>query len=54
MYYMCKNNAKRIITRNKRPISQIVLMLSIAMNRAEHVCDTVIIKHNYNYAYVQP
>ena len=30
-----------------RPISQTVFMLSIAINRAEHVCATVIIKHNY-------
>ena len=30
-----------------RPISETVFMLSIAINRAEHVCATVIIKHNY-------
>ena len=30
-----------------RPISQTVFMLSIAINRAEHVCASVIIKHNY-------
>ena len=30
-----------------RPVSQTVFMLSIAINRAEHVCATVIIKHNY-------
>ena len=30
-----------------RPISQTVFMLSTAINRAEHVCTTVIIKHNY-------
>ena len=30
-----------------RPISQTVFMLSIAINRAEHVCATVIVKHNY-------
>ena len=30
-----------------RPISQTVFMLSIAINRAEHICATVIIKHNY-------
>ena len=30
-----------------RPISQTVFMSSIAINRAEHVCATVIIKHNY-------
>ena len=30
-----------------RPISQTVFMLSIAISRAEHVCATVIIKHNY-------
>ena len=30
-----------------RPISQTMFMLSIAINRAEHVCATVIIKHNY-------
>ena len=29
-----------------RPISQTVFMLSIAINRAKHVCATVIIKHN--------
>ena len=32
---------------HNRPISQTVFMLSIAINRAEHVCATVIIKHNY-------
>ena len=32
---------------NYRPISETVFMLSIAINRAEHVCATVIIKHNY-------
>ena len=30
-----------------RPISQTVFMLSIAINRAEHVCAIVIIQHNY-------
>ena len=30
-----------------RPISQTVFMLSIAINRAEHLCATVIIKHIY-------
>ena len=30
-----------------RPISQTVFMLSIAINRAEHVCAAVIIKDNY-------
>ena len=30
-----------------RPISQTVFMLSNAINRAEHVCAAVIIKHNY-------
>ena len=30
-----------------RTISQTVFMLSIAINRAEHVCATIIIKHNY-------
>ena len=34
-------------TATDRPISQTVFMLSIAINRAEHVCATVIIKHNY-------
>ena len=34
-------------TGDNRPISQTVFMLSIAINRAEHVCATVIIKHNY-------
>ena len=32
---------------DNRPFSQTVFMLSIAINRAEHVCATVIIKHNY-------
>ena len=36
---------------NYRAISQTEYMLSIAFNRAVHVCATVIIKHNY--AYVQ-
>ena len=31
---------------NYRLISQTVFMLSIAINRAEHVCVTVIVKHN--------
>ena len=40
--------AKRIEhSTNIRPISQTVFMLSIAINRAEQVCATVIIKHNY-------
>ena len=30
-----------------RAISQTVFMLSIAINRAEHVCATAIIKYNY-------
>ena len=30
-----------------RPISLTVLMLSIAINRVEHACAGVIIKHNY-------
>ena len=30
-----------------RLISQSMFMLSIAINRAKHVCVTVIIKHNY-------
>ena len=30
-----------------RPISQTVFMLLIAINRAEHVCATVMIKQNY-------
>ena len=30
-----------------RPISQTMFMLPIAINRAEHVCAPVIIKHNY-------
>ena len=37
------NNLKK----DNRPISQTVFMLSIAINRAEHVRATVIIKHNY-------
>ena len=34
-----------------RAISQTVLILSIAINRAEHVYATVIIKHNYMLIY---
>ena len=34
-----------------RPISQTVCMLSIAINRTENVCVTVIIKHNYILMY---
>ena len=30
-----------------RPISQTVFMLPIAINRAKHICATVVIKHNY-------
>ena len=30
-----------------RPISQTVFMSLRAINRAEHVCATVVIKHNY-------
>ena len=30
-----------------RPFSQTMFMLSIAINRAEHVCAAVISKHNY-------
>ena len=33
--------------KSNRPISQTVFMLSIAINRANRVCATVIIKHNY-------
>ena len=40
----CKYNLPDLLN---RPISQTVFMLSIAINRAEHVCATVIIKHNY-------
>ena len=36
-----------LLAQRYRPISETVFMLSIAINRAEHVCDTVIIKHNY-------
>ena len=36
-----------IFCKDNRPISQTVFMLSIAINRAEHVCATEIIKHNY-------
>ena len=36
-----------------RPISQTVFLLSIAINRAEHVCATVIIKHNYMPMYIR-
>ena len=41
-----KNKSGNLSDSN-RPISQTVFMLSIAINRAEHVCATVIIKHNY-------
>ena len=40
-------DGKRINHMLYRPISQTMFMLSIAINRAEHVCATVIIKHNY-------
>ena len=36
-----------------RLISQTMFMLSIAINRAEHVCGTVVIKHNYMLIYTQ-
>ena len=36
-----------IVSAIYKPISQTVFMLSIAINRAEHVYATVIIKHNY-------
>ena len=45
-----KNTIKRCNTLKSfghQPISQTVFMLSIAINRANHVCATVIIKHNY-------
>ena len=38
----CRSNAF-----NYRTISEIVFILSIATNRADPVCVTVIIKHNY-------
>ena len=40
-------NYTKLYVVSYRPISQTVFMLSIAINRAEHVCATVIIKHNY-------
>ena len=42
-----KRNTIKIQQHLYRPISQTVFMLSIEINRAEHVCATVIIKHNY-------
>ena len=36
-----------IMSEYNKAISQTVIMLSIAINRAEHVCTTVIIKYNY-------
>ena len=36
-----------------RTISQTVFLLSIAINRAEHVCATIIIKHNYMPMYIR-
>ena len=41
------NCVDSIVSAIYKPISQTVFMLSIAINRAEHVCATVIIKHNY-------
>ena len=38
---------RNIIAKQYRPISQTIFMLSIAINKAEHVCATVIIKHNF-------
>ena len=35
------------VTTHYRPISQTMFMLSIAINRAEHVYATVIINHKY-------
>ena len=43
----CYNALEHGIDLRHRPISQTVFILSIAINRAEHVCATVIIKHNY-------
>ena len=59
--YDIKSNAKKslgikfggqqvmseVLYLGNRRFSQTVFMLSIAINRAEHVCATVIIKHNY-------
>ena len=41
------NSCSTYFTICNRPFSQTVFMLSIAINRAEHVRATVIIKHNY-------
>ena len=42
-----RNHNVHIQCQTYRTISQTVFMLSIAINRAEHVCATVIIKDNY-------
>ena len=46
-FFKCSVDVKCYLFKTYRPISQTVFMLSIAINRAEHVCATVIIKHNY-------
>ena len=38
---------QRVRSAQYKPISQTVFMLSIAINRAEHVCASVNIKHTY-------
>ena len=45
--FYIKSKYFRYTLASYRPISQTVFMLSIAINRAEHVCAIVIIKHNY-------
>ena len=47
LYVPIVHNQSNLFKVLYRPISQTVFMLSIAINRAEHVCATVIIKHNY-------
>ena len=41
------HTCKLLLVMGVRPISQTVFMLSIAINRAENVCATAIIKHNF-------
>ena len=45
--FHCRHILEAPFIYSNRPISQTVFMLSIAINRAEHVCATVIMKHNY-------
>ena len=46
-WFRYTSRAGNVMSSVDRPISQTVFMLSIAINRAEHVCATVIMKHNY-------